>query len=108
MARAGFFRRRVFRHPFAGTTESIGVHSVMFALLTGPIYYWRKRARVEAVVLAIVGVAVLAYDPDSALVSGAVLSDITTAVWAGSVVLAPLVLALSYRRQGWIEIVDSD
>ena len=108
MARAGFFRRRVFRHPFAGTTESIGVHSVMFALLTGPIYYWQKRARIEAVVLSIVGVALLVYDPDSALVSGAVLSDITTAVWAGSVMFAPLLLALSYHRQGWIEVTESD
>jgi hypothetical protein len=108
MARAGFFRRRVFQHPFAGTTESIGVHSVMFALLSGPLYYWRKHARLEAVVLCFVGLPLLVYNPDKALVSGAVLSDIATGVWAGSVVLAPLLLALSYHRQGWDEIIESD
>ena len=108
MAAAGIFRRRVFQHPFVGITESIGVHSVMFALLAGPIYYWRKHARLEAVVLCIVGVPLLVYNPNSALASRAVLSEIATAIWAGSVVLAPLFLALSYHRQGWDEVSDSD
>jgi hypothetical protein len=108
MASAGFFRRRVFKHPFAEDTESVGVHSMIFALLSGPIYYWKKRARLEAVVLCTVGAALLVYNPDGALISGAALSEITTVMWAGSVVLAPLLLALSYHRQGWIEITDSE
>jgi hypothetical protein len=105
---AGLFRRRVFQHPFLRRTEAIGFHSVMLALVSGPFYYWRKRARLEAIVLCIVGLPMLIYNPDSALVSRAVLSDIATAVWAGSVVLAPLLLALSYHRQGWSEIIESD
>jgi hypothetical protein len=108
MARAGFFRRRVFKHPFGEDTESVGLHSMMFALLTGPIYYWKKRARLEAVVLCTISVALLVYNPDSALVSGAVFADITTVVWAGSVLLAPFLLALSYHRQGWTEIIESE
>ena len=108
MAVAGLFRRRVFQHPFLRRTEAIGLHSVMLALLSGPIYYWQKRARLEAVVLCVVAAPMLVYNPDSALVSRAVLSDIATAVWAGSVVLAPLLLALSYHRQGWSEVIEPD
>jgi hypothetical protein len=108
MANAGFLRRRVFQHPFGSKTESVGVHSMMFALISGPIYYWQKRARLEAVILCIIGVPLLVYNPDNALVSRAVLSDIASVVWAGSVVLAPFLLALSYLRQGWNEIIDSD
>ena len=81
---------------------------MIFALLSGPIYYWRKRARIEAVVLCIVAAPLLIYDPGSALISRAVLSDVATWVWVGSVVLAPFLLAQSYHRQGWREIGDSD
>ncbi len=108
MASAGIFRRRVFQPPFAGRTESVGVHSVMLALVAGPIYYWRKRARIEAVVLCMVDVPLLVYNPDTALISSAVLSHIATLAWAGSVVFAPFLLALSYLRQGWSEVVESD
>jgi hypothetical protein len=108
MASTGIFRRRVFRHPFLKRTEAVGPHSVVLALLSGPIYYWQKRARLEAVVLCVVATPMLVYDPDSALVSRALLSDITTLVWAVSVVLAPLFLALSYHRQGWSEVAESD
>jgi hypothetical protein len=108
MAGAGFFRRRVFRQPFGDGTESTGIHSALWVLVSGPVYYWRKHARIEAVELCVVGAPLLVYNPGNALVSRAVLSDIATVVWAGSVLLAPLLLALSYRRQGWNEIDDSD
>jgi hypothetical protein len=104
----GLFRRRVFRHPFRRVTESVGLHSVIFALISGPFYYWRKRARIEAVLLFTAGVPLMVYHPGHAMVSRWVLSDAATVVWAAAAVLAPLVLALSYRRQGWSEIDDPD
>ncbi|HUZ71802.1 MAG TPA: hypothetical protein VMU87_02345 [Stellaceae bacterium] len=107
MAMAALFRRRVFRHPFRSATESTGVHSMLFALVSGPIYYWRKRARIEAVVLGIASIPPLLYNPATSLVSRAVLNDAVTLIWAGAVVFAPALLALSYRRQGWIEIGES-
>ncbi len=108
MAGTGLFRHRVFQHPFLRRTETVGLHSVLFALLGGPIYFWRKRARLEAVIVCMAGVPMLVYDPQRALLGRAVLSDIATLVWAGSAVLAPLFLAMSYRRQGWSEIGDPE
>lgn len=104
MAMAGFFRRREFRHPFRAVTESTGVHSMLFALMSGPFYYWRKHARLEAVVLCVASLPPLVYNPATLLVSHAALTDVATLSWAGAVVFAPALIALSYRRQGWVEI----
>ncbi len=104
MSMAAIFRRRVFRHPFRSATESVGVHSMLFAMLSGPIYYWRKRARIEAIVLCILSLPPLLYNPAASLLSRAALTDFVTLMWAGAVVFAPVLIALSYRRQGWTEI----
>jgi len=108
MPMGGLFRRRVFRHPFRATTESVGIHTVLFALISGPIHYWRKRARIEAVILGVVSLPPLFYNPASALVNRAALTDAVALVWIGAVVLAPALLAASYRRQGWIEIAGDE
>ena len=100
---AGFFRRRVFAPPFDAPSEAVGLQSMLFAAISGPFYYWKKRARIEAVLIALSGLPLLVYDPSHALLSRAMLTDLASAVWALSVVLAPLLLALSYRRQGWSE-----
>jgi hypothetical protein len=97
-------RRRVFRHPFRSKTESVGLHTVLFALLSGPVHYWRKRARIEAAVLGIAALAPVFYNPATALVSRAALTDAAAVLWAGAGVLAPALIAMSYRRQGWREI----
>ena len=101
-----YSHRRVFRQPYTGATAAVGISSVLWALMAGPLYFWRKGAMIEAALLAAAGASLWFFDAGSALISLAALRAITTAIWAGSVVLAPVLLELSYRRRGWVEITE--
>lgn len=99
-----YLHRRVFRQPHSGATAAVGISSVLWALIAGPLFFWRKGAMIEAALLAAAGASLWFFDAGSALISLAALRTITTTIWAGSVILAPVLLELSYRRRGWVEV----
>ena len=97
-------RRRIFEQPYTKTRRAIGPNAMLWSLLFGPLYYWRQGALIEGVVFAVATIPILFVDVDSSLISPTLLSVLTTLVWLASVILAPFLLAASYRRRGWVEI----
>lgn len=94
---------RVFEQPYLGKTQVVGIWSVFGALVAGPIYYWKKGAMIEAILLCVASTPFWAFDNKSSYISLATLQDITTVIWVVSVVFAPVILMMSYRRRGWVE-----
>jgi hypothetical protein len=101
-----YSRPRTFQQPSSRVTGVVSILSVLWALLLGPVYYWKKGARIEAILLCVASVPLLMMDESSSYISAPVLWNLTALVWAASVVFAPVFLMLSYRRRGWIEIVN--
>ena len=100
-----YTRTRIFQSPFLRRTETVnGTGAVIGALLTGPFYYWRKQAPVEAVLL-FTAELVLFLMSNHAIGSNAIDSTSPSLVlWLGAALLAPVLLPMCYRRKGWIEI----
>ncbi|HXP72737.1 MAG TPA: hypothetical protein VN823_01195 [Stellaceae bacterium] len=99
-----YFASRRFRSPFLGSTERVSPLSALWAFLFGPVYYWRKRAPIEALVFALALGSLFLLDEDwdiSALSSG---MDMDTAIWLGFALAAPALLPACYRRKGWVEL----
>ena len=94
-------RRRTFRSPISGATQTIGFESVLWVLLLGPIYFWRKGALIEAIVLFVLTFLSFFVPDDTPLIGSDLFSFV---VWGLSVVLAPKLLSWSYERRGWDEI----
>jgi hypothetical protein len=101
-------RRRVFEQPYSKARREIGPQSILWSLLFGPFYYWRQGALIEAVLVAIFTLAILFVDDDSAVIGPEVLSTLITLALLASVILAPVILASSYRRRGWVEVGSGD
>jgi hypothetical protein len=98
------YRTRIFRSPFLRRTETVGGSAVIGALLTGPFYYWRKQAPVEAVVL-FTAELVLFLMSNHAISSNAIDSTTPSLIlWLASAIAAPVLLPMCYLRKGWIEI----
>jgi hypothetical protein len=93
-----------FRQPYLSRVQSVSGLSVLWALLTGPGYFWRKGARIEAMLLALVSVPPLVADREHSLIDPSVLSAFASLTWAGAALCAPLILSYCYRRQGWVEV----
>jgi hypothetical protein len=108
MELSDFTRQRKFEQPYAKTRREIGVMSMLWALLFGPIYYWRQGAMIEGILFALATIPVFFIDEDSSTISIPLLEGLTMAIWIASVVLAPVLLAASYRRRGWVEITDDE
>jgi Ca2+/H+ antiporter len=97
----------VYRSPFLGQTQTVsGLAAVFGALLSGPFYYWKKKAPVEALVLFTVEL-VLFVIPNRDLGGDVFLGSswIGVALWLGAAAMAPVLLPMCYRRKGWIEII---
>jgi hypothetical protein len=103
-----YARPRLFEQPRRGARETVGIWSVLWALVGGPIYYWKKGAMIEAIVLCVSSTPFWAFAGDGSSAGLAVLQDTTTLIWAASVLLAPVLLTMSYRRRGWTERADPD
>ena len=106
-----YFHRQSLHHPVLAKTESVGPRCLFGALIIGPLYYWKKGARIEAILFCLATIPLFMYDPGSALLSRATVAQLTTLAWLASVALAPLLIALSYRRRGWLpagEAADAD
>ena len=98
--------RRTFSSPYLHQTQTIsGGGAVIGALLSGPFYYWKKKAPVEALILFTVEL-VLFVTPNSRLGGDVFLGSswFGVALWLGAALLAPVLLPLCYRRKGWIEV----
>ena len=94
-----YARPRRFRLPHLRTTAAVGPSAVLWALLTGPFYFWRKGALIEAIVIAAATLPFWAVDSE-----GPVLDAISGLVWLGAVLFAPVLLMMSYERRGWVEV----
>jgi len=101
MASEGYFRTRIYRSPLGSQVQSVSGTSILWALFLGPIYFWRKKAMIPAIVL-FAAEAMLYFIPDDAL--GAFDTDaISSLLWLGSGFAAPLLLSMCYEHKGWIE-----
>ena len=102
------FNPRTFESPYAKVRETVGPSSVLWSLLLGPVYFWRKRAPVEGLVyflltVPMVGLADVAETaglPDS--------DDLGIVLWIGFAIAAPALLAACYLRKGWVEITERE
>ena len=102
-----YLRRHVFRRRQFEATETIGFGSVLWALVLGPLYYWKKGARFEALLLSLAAIPLFMFGDGDATLAYAILSDLSTLAWVASVVCAPLLLAASLRRHGWVEVDET-
>lgn len=99
-----YFASRRFRSPFLGSMERVSPLSGLWAFCFGPVYYWRKRAPVEALLFALALGSLLLLDEDwdiSALSGGL---DLDASIWLGFALAAPALLPACYRRKGWVEV----
>jgi hypothetical protein len=94
---------RTFRMPHLKTTVTVGGDAILWALFTGPFYFWRRGAMVAALV---VGIATL---PFWLIDLGNELWDaVAGLVYIGSAFLAPALVAASYDRRGWVDVTVSN
>lgn len=106
MTFADYFSRRVFRSPFVGYTEVVSARSALWAFLLGPVYYWRKRAPIEALLFFIATVPLMGFADVAELLGFPDALDIGTVIWLAFALGAPVLLPACYRRKGWEETTD--
>lgn len=99
-----YFASRRFQSPFLRSMQLVSPLSALWAFLLGPIYYWRKRAPIEATLFGLAMTALLFVDSDADIlgISGGI--DLGSAIWLGFALAAPVLLPACYRRKGWVEI----
>lgn len=101
MASEGYFRTRIYRSPMGSQVQSVSGLSILWALLLGPIYFWRKKAMIPAI-LFFAAEALLYFVPDDVL--GDFDADaIGSLIWLGASLAAPLLLSMCYKQKGWVE-----
>lgn len=83
------------------TTQTVGIESVLWALLLGPIYLWKKGALVEAIMLVVLTCLPFFVPEDTPLIGS---DTFSFALWGLSGLLTPMLLSWSYERRGWDEI----
>jgi hypothetical protein len=99
-----YLEPRKFRQAYTERTQIVGVSSVLWAMLSGPFYFWKKGARSEALLLAMACVPALFAGAPHSPIDPELLTEFTSLVWVAVALLAPLLLMRRYRRQGWAEI----
>jgi hypothetical protein len=104
MSIADYTATRTFQSPFLRQTQTVGGGAVIGALLSGPFYYWKKKAPVEALLLATAELVMFVTPSQfwGTSLLGMTYPDLV--LWVGAAVLAPVLLPLAYRRKGWIEV----
>ena len=95
-----------FQNPFFKITEVVGAQSVLWALIFGPLFYWKKGAQAEAVlmVLSATPLLQLSHIGSKYSVSFSEIPYVSAVLWAAFVALAPILLVMHYRRKGWVEV----
>lgn len=99
-----YFEWRRFQSPFLSSSETVSPLSAVWASLCGPVYYWRKRAPIEALLFAAALGSLLLLDEDSDLAGRSDGIDLATMIWLGLALAAPILLPACYRRKGWVEV----
>ena len=99
-----YFASRRFQSPFLRSMQPVSPLSALWAFLLGPIYYWRKRAPIEAALFGLAMVALLFVDTDADILGISDGFDLGSAIWLGFALAAPVLLPACYRRKGWVEI----
>jgi hypothetical protein len=101
-----YYRQRTFQEPFFKVTEVVGIQAVVWAFLFGPFFFWKKRARAEALLLALAMAPILdiGYSGSRYSVTLSGLAYLTPLVWIGFAAFAPLLLNMAFRRKRWVEI----
>jgi len=99
-----YFTARRFQSPFLRATEAVSPLSALWAFLLGPVYYWRKRAPIEALLFAVAMGALLFIDDDWNILGGASDFDLGSVIWLVFALAAPILLPACYRRKGWVEV----
>lgn len=77
---------------------------MIWAAMSGPLYFWKKGAQIEALLLALVCLPPIFADPATSLIDPKLLSQAASMAWGGAAFLAPLLLEACYRRRGWDEV----
>jgi len=99
-----YFSSRRFQSPFLRSVQLVSPLSVLWAFLLGPVYYWRKRAPLEAVLFGLAMGALLFVDTDDDILVVSANFDLGSAIWVAFALAAPMLLPACYRRKGWVEI----
>jgi hypothetical protein len=94
-------RSRKFKLLHLKTTERVGGEAVLWALIGGPLYFWKRGAMIEALVIGAATLPFWAIDTEGYLLDG-----VGGLVWLGAVLFAPVLLAMSYQRRGWTDVTD--
>ncbi|HUH85371.1 MAG TPA: hypothetical protein VLX85_12245 [Stellaceae bacterium] len=92
---------RKFALPRLNKTAQVGGDAALKALVSGPIFFWRKGALTAGVIAGMATLPFWLINSD-----GYLLDAIGALVWLGTGVLAPQILAASYRRRGWVDVTD--
>jgi hypothetical protein len=103
MLLAEYFSRRMFRSPFVGYTEVVSGWSALWAFLFGPVYYWRKRAPIEALLSLVATVPLIGFSDQSDILGFLDAVDLSSIIWMAFALAAPVLLPACYRRKGWNE-----
>ena len=98
-----YFSSRRFQSPFLRSMQLVSPLSALWPFLLGPVYYWRKRAPIEAILFGIAMMALLFVDDGDFLGMSASV-DLGSAIWLAFALAAPVLLPACYRRKGWVEI----
>jgi hypothetical protein len=88
-----YFTARRFQSPFLRATEAVSPLSALWAFLLGPVYYWRKRAPIEALLFAVAMGALLFIDDDWNILGGASDFDLGSVIWLVFALAAPILAA---------------
>ena len=99
-----YFSSRRFQSPFLRSMQLVSPLSALWAFLLGPVYYWRKRAPIEAILFGIAAMALLFVDDDGDFLGMSANVDLGSAIWLAFALAAPVLLPACYRRKGWVEI----
>jgi len=97
-----YFASRRFQSPFQTMAERVSPLSVVLAFLLGPVYYWRKRAPIEALFF-VLAMGMLLFVDDDGGAQGIAEFDLGSAIWTAFALAAPVLLPACYRRKGWVE-----
>lgn len=99
-----YHQTRRFRQPDRERTQTVGWGCMIWAALSGPLYFWKKGAQIEAVLLATVCVPPIFADPANSALDPELLSRLASLAWGAAAFLAPMLLGACYRRRGWDEV----
>lgn len=99
-----YFSSRRFQSPFLRSIQLVSPLSALWAFLLGPVYYWRKRAPIEAAMFGVTIAALVFVDDDGDILGMSTGLDLGSVIWLVFALAAPVLLPACYRRKGWVEL----